>query len=101
MESLSRCVTATVSYVGKSSMGNAEFYIQDHNALPSTALPSTHVPLTIELSALNGYFFLNFMQFFHEDAYFSAFVRQLRENNIDYDVLDLLDANYPRVELPF
>ena len=101
MESLSRCITATVSYVGKSSLGDAEFYIHDHNALPSTALPSTHVPLTIELSAINGYFFLNFMQFFHEDDYFSAFVSQLRENNIDYDVLDLMDANYPRVELPF
>lgn len=100
MESLSRCLTATVSYVGKYSMGDAEFYIQDYNALTSTALPSTHVPLTVELSAFNGYFFLNFMQFFHEDAYFSVFVRQLRENNIDYDVLDLMEARYPRVELP-
>ena len=42
MESLSRYITATVSYVGKYSMGDAEFYIQGYNALPSTALPSTH-----------------------------------------------------------
>lgn len=99
MEALSRCVTATVSYVGKSDLGEAEFYIQGFDALPSTALPSTHVPLTVEMSAVNGYFFLNFIQYFHEEAYFDMFVRQLRKNNIDYDVLDVTEARYPRVEI--
>lgn len=101
MEELSKCVTATVSYVGKASLGEAEFFIQEFDALPSTALPSTHVPLTVEMSAVNGYFFLNFIQYFHEEAYFDRFVRQLRDNNIDYDVLDVTEARYPQVAISF
>ena len=101
MQALSNCVTATVSYVGKSDMGDAEYYIQEFDALPSTALPSTHVPLTVETSAINGYFFLNFIQYFHEEDYFNMFVKQLRKNNIDYDVLDVTEARYPSVELGY
>jgi hypothetical protein len=100
MEALSRRITATVSYVGKASMGEAERYIQEYEALPSTALPSTHVPLTVEMSAVNGYFFLNFIQYFREADYFSAFVRQLRHNGIDYDVLNVTEARWPGIELP-
>ena len=69
-------------------------------ALPSTALPSTHVPLTIEMSALHGYFFINFIQYFDEYDYFSTFLDQLRQNDIDYDVLNVAEARYPRVEFP-
>ena len=100
MEDVSRCITATVSYVGKANYGDAERYIQEYEALPSTALPSTHVPLTIEMSAMNGYFFLNFIQYFNETDYFRDFIGQLRENDIDYDVLNMTEARYPRVELP-
>ena len=100
MEALSRCITATVSYVGKATLGEAERYIQEYEALPSTALPSTHVPLTIEMSAINGYFFLNFIQYFQETDYLNMFIRQLRENDIDYDVLNVTEARYPRIELP-
>ena len=100
MEDLSRCITATVSYVGKANYGDSERYIQEYEALPSTALPSTHVPLTIEMSAMNGYFFLNFIQYFNETDYFQTFISQLRENDIDYDVLNMTEARYPRVELP-
>ncbi len=100
MMDLSRCITATVSYVGKASLGEAERYIQEYEALPSTALPSTHVPLTIEMSAINGYFFLNFIQYFQETDYLNMFIRQLRENEIDYDVLNVAEARYPRIELP-
>ncbi len=100
MEALSRCLTATVSYVGKANLGDAERYIQEYEALPSTALPSTHVPLTVEMSALHGWFFLNFIQFFRETDYFSAFIGQLRQNGIDYDVLNAAEALYPRAELP-
>ena len=56
-----------------------EHYIQEYEALPSTALPSTHVPLTIEMSALHGYFFINFLQYFDEYDYFSMFLNQLRK----------------------
>ena len=100
MEDLSDCVTATVSYVGKADLGDAERYSQEYEALPSTALPSTQVPLTIEMSAMNGYFFINYIQYFTETDYFDAFIRELRINNIDYDVLNVTEARYPRVSLP-
>ena len=89
-----------MSYVGKANLGDLERYIQEYAALPSTALPSTHVPLTIEMSAVNGYFFLNFIQYFREPAFFRAFIRQLRDNHIDYDILNSAEALYPGVELP-
>ncbi len=100
MNALSSCITATVSYVGKANLGEVERYIQEYEALPSTALPSTHVPLTIEMSAMHGYFFLNFIQYFRETDYFTMFLEQLRQNNIDYDVLNVTQARFPRVELP-
>ena len=100
MAERSKCITATVSYVGKANFGEVEHYIQEYEALPSTALPSTHVPLTIEMSALHGYFFINFIQYFDEYDYFSTFLDQLRQNDIDYDVLNVVEARYPRVELP-
>lgn len=100
MEELSCCVTATVSYVGKANLGDAERYILENNVMPSTALPSTYTPLTVELSALGGYFFLNFVQMFHEKDYFSMFVRQFRKNNIAYDVLNVTEARFPHIALP-
>ncbi len=99
MEERSRCITATVSYVGKANFGDVEHYIQEYEALPSTALPSTHVPLTVEMSALHGYFFINFIQYFKEYDYFSMFLDQLRQNDIDYDVLNVVEARYPRVQI--
>lgn len=101
MKALSRCVTAVVSYVGKASLGDAERYVQEYEALPSTALPSVHVPLIVEMSAVNGYFFINFIQYFNEPDHFLLFIRQLRENGLNYDVLNLDEARYPRMELPF
>lgn len=101
MEEQSRCVSAAVSYVGKADFRDAEHYIQEYEALPSTALPSLHVPLTIEMSAVNGYFFINFIQYFRETDYVNMFICQLRDNAIDYDVLNTAEARYPRMELPF
>lgn len=101
MESISRCLTATVSYVGKANFGDVEPFIQEFEVLPSTALPSTHVPLTVEMSALHGYFFLNIMQYFRGEEYFRTFIRQLRQNGIDYDVLNVSEARWPMMELPF
>ena len=91
----SRMFTATVSYVGKVPLGDAEYYVQEFHTLPSTALPSCETPLTLELAAMNGSFYVNFMQFFEEDAYLRAFIGQLRENGINYDVLYQEPTKYP------
>ena len=91
----SRMFTATVSYAGKMNMGEAARYVQEFHALPSTALPSCETPLTLELSAVNGSFYVNFMQFFEGEDYLTAFIRQMRENDINYDVLYQEPTKYP------
>ena len=97
MEKKTSAITATVSYVGKAPFGDAERYIQEFHVMPSTALPSSATPLTIELSAVNGSFYLNFLQYFREDIFLDAFLEELRENDIDYDVLYQTPMNYPEV----
>ena len=97
----SRIFTATVSYVGKVDMGEAEFYVQEFHALPSTALPSCTTPLTLELSAVNGSFYVNFLQFFESDVYLRAFIQQLRDNDINYDVLYQERTRYPGFATPW
>ncbi len=100
MEALSRCVTATVSYIGKINLGSLEHYLQEFDPLPSTALPSMHTPLTIEMVAMNGSIVLNFIQYFPEIEYFSLFVKQLRDNHINYNVLRQEKALYPLLQIP-
>ena len=63
-------------------------------------LPSSHNPLTIEMISLNGSIFLNFIQYFPEMEYYRLFIRQLRENHINYDVLHQREARYPLLEMP-
>ncbi len=100
MEELSKCVTATVSYIGRVNMGPMEFYLQEFDPLPSTALPSMHTPLTIEMVSMNGTIVLNFIQYFPELEYFSLFVKQLRDNKINYNVLRQEKALYPYIQIP-
>ena len=95
MDRMTACFTATVSYVGKTDMGEAERYIQEFHVMPSTALPSSATPLTLELSAMNGSFYVNFMQYFENDCYLNAFIQELRDNQINYDVLYQEQTKYP------
>ena len=95
MDRLTGYLTATVSYTGKADFGEAEFYVQEFHALPSTALPSSATPLTLELSAVNGSFYVNFLQYFEEQDILDAFIGELRENGINYDVLYQETARYP------
>jgi hypothetical protein len=97
MDLLTSYFTATISYVGKADMGEAEQFIQEFHVLPSTALPSSATPLTLELSAMNGSFYVNFMQYFDDDSYLKAFIKELRTNNINYDVLYQEETKYPRM----
>ncbi len=71
------------------------------NPAPTPVLPSCETPLTLELSAMNGSFYVNFMQFFEEDDYLRAFIGQLRENDINYDVLYQEQTKYPGFLCPW
>ena len=99
-EERSKYITATVSYIGGVNFGIMEHYLQEFDPLPSTALPSVRTPLTIEMVSMNGSIILNFIQYFPETEYFDLFVKQLRENNINYNVLRRETAWYPLVRMP-
>ena len=93
----SRVVTATVSYVGKANYREAEQYIRDFRTW--TASPANG--LTIEISAVNGRFTLDFLQTFSSPIFVNAFLKELEENGIVYDLQDVNELELPNIILPW
>ena len=93
----SRLVTATVSYVGKANYREAEKYIRDFRLWSSP----TSNDLLIEISAVNGRFTLDFIQRFSSPIYVNAFLRELEENGIVYDLQDVNELELPNILLPW
>ena len=91
-----RSQTATVSYVGKAGYGWMERYIKDFRTF---ALGE--VPLLIEISAVNGWFSLDFIQHFSSFIYADAFLEELRRNGIDYHIRAVKKLGIPNVRLPW
>ena len=91
----SRVVTATVSYVGKANYREAEQYIRDFRTWTSSPADG----LTIEISAVNGRFTLDFLQTFSNPVFVNAFLKELEENGIVYDLQDVNELDLPNIEL--
>lgn len=72
-----------ISYVGKANFGAAERYIREMY----TEVYSTHA-MGAELSAINGTFCISFMHLFTTDAYLDAFLDELRQQGIGYEIAD-------------
>ncbi len=85
--------TATVSYVGKANYKEAEVYIRDFRTWTSG-----EVPVLIEISAVNGRFTLDFIQNFSSSIYVDAFLSELDENNILFDLQEVSELNLPVVD---
>ena len=83
-----------VSYVGKANFGDAEKYITDFKAYAST-----HIPIMIMISAVNGKFYLDFMQNFEDERYFKAFKEELENIKIKYEFNDLNKLELPKMKL--
>ena len=92
-----RLVTATVSYVGKANYRKAEQYIRDFRAWTSSASNG----LLVEVSAVNGRFTLDFIQHFSNPVIVNAFLKQLEDNRIVYDLQDAQELDLPNVKLPW
>ena len=92
-----RIITATVSYVGKADYREAEQYIRDFRLWTSSASNG----LTIEISAVNGRFTLDFLQTFSSPVFVNAFLKELEENGIVYDLQDVNDLELPNIKLPW
>lgn len=90
-------VTATVSYVGQANYQEAERYIRDFRGWTS----SSSDMILIEISAVNGRFTLDFIQAFSNPLFVNAFLHELDENGITYDLLDVEPLVLPNIRLPW
>ena len=90
-------ITAGVSYVGRGRFGDAEKYVRDFR-LHTNSICRT--PL-IEISAVNGRFILSFIQPFRDDRYIRAFLEELDDNYVTYDLMDAGEMILPGIELPW
>ena len=76
-------VTASVSYTGRSQLGDMEKYIE---AMYVTADPCG-VGILIEVASLGDKFFLTFAQDWYEDTYFKAFCKELQSLGMEYEIV--------------
>ena len=90
-------LTAVVSYVGKANYHEAEKYIRDFRLW--TFKPVNRI--LIEISVANGMFNLDFVQPFTSPMYVNAFLRELDENGIEYDLKDVNELELPNVKVPW
>jgi hypothetical protein len=92
-----KVITATVSYVGKANFKEAEQYIRDFRLWTSSAADG----LTVEISAVNGRFTLDFLQTFSSPVFVNAFLGELEENGIVYDLQDVNELELANIRLPW
>ena len=93
----SKFTTATVSYVGKADYKEAEQYIRDFRLWTSPMGNN----LLVEISAVNGRFTLDFLQSFSSPVIVNAFLKELDENGIIYDLQDVNELKLPNIKLPW
>ena len=92
-ESTGGFVSGVISYVGKANFGESEKYITDFRT--TTDSPSA---LLVEIAAVNGKFYLDFIQNFKDERYFNAFKKELEDLKIRYELKDLIKLDLPRMK---
>jgi hypothetical protein len=92
-ETMGDLVSGVISYVGKANFGDAEKYITDFRT--ETDCPS---PILVEIAAVNGKFYLDFIQNFKDEKYINAFKKEMDELKIKYEVKDLIKLDLPRMK---
>ena len=68
-----------------------EKYITDFKTIISSV-----IPLGIEISAVNGKFYLDFIQNFEDERYIKAFKEELDSLKIKYEVKDVNKLDLPK-----
>ena len=91
-----RIASANVSYVGKANFKETEKYIQEFHLWSYTTFD-----ITVQISAVNGKFTIDFLQKFHSPIYVNAFIKELEENGITYDLQDGMLMEMPDIKLPW
>lgn len=90
-------MTATVSYVGKANYKEAEKYIRDFR----TWTGATGNYPCVAIAAVNGRFTLDFIQPFSSPVIVNAFLKELEDNGITYDLQDVAVLDVPNIQLPW
>lgn len=93
-EMATRIGTACVSYVGKANFREAEKYIREFHLWSYST-----IPITVQISAVNGKFTFDFIQKFHSPIYVNAFLKELEENGISYDFQAGIREELPNIVL--
>lgn len=75
--------TAMVSYTGNRTMGDLDPYIDEFYCVAETI----GVGILTEINCLNHSFYLSITQNFTSDAYVQAFLEELREAGVAYEVM--------------
>ncbi len=88
---------ATVSYVGKANYKEAEEYIRDFRTWTNGSANF----ILIEIAAVNGRFTLDFLQPFKSPLHVNAFLKELEDNDITYDLQGVMNLEMPAVKLPW
>ena len=96
-ETTDSLITATVSYVGKAGFKDSEDYIRDFRLWTS----GSGMVLLLEVSAVGGRFTIDFLQSFSTPIYVNAFLAELEDNGIKYDLQDVKRLELPNVRLPW
>ena len=96
-KSAEQILTATVSYVGKANYKEAEQYIRDFR----TWTGATGKYPCVEIAAVNGRFTLDFIQPFSSPVIVNAFLKELEDNGITYDLQDVAVLDVPNIQLPW
>ncbi len=92
-ESNGNLISGVISYVGKANFGDAEKYITDFRTATDSPLS-----ILVEIAAVNGKFYLDFIQNFKDERYLNAFKKELDELKIKYEVKDLIKLDLPRMK---
>ena len=88
--------SACVSYVGKANFAEAEKYIQEFHTWSYSTLP-----ITIQMSAVNGKITFDFIQKFHSSVFVNAFLKELAEQGISCELQKGVPMKLPSIELPW
>ena len=76
--------TFSVSFVGNLDYGSLAPYIE---SIRNFTDGSVHETIFLEVTDINGWFYINFLQGFSTDVYYKSFLEQLTENGIAYEEL--------------
>ena len=89
--------TFSVSYVGNMLFGSLESHI---DSMFNVTDGSTYKTVFIEVSSLNGFFDIAFLQGFSSDVYYRAFLKQLEKHGLDYTEMGSSPLGTPGMVLP-